>query len=239
MTDSLAPFPYDWSTALCIAAHPDDLEYGTAAAVAAWSRAGKSVSYALVTSGEAGIDSLDPAECGPLREAEERAGGIEVGVTEIEFLGHPDGAVEYGLPLRRDLARVIRRHRPDLVITGNPDLRPAWGGIDQADHRAAGLAGLDATRDAGNRWVFRELLDEGLEPWQVRYVAFTAPTRPTHAVDVTDSLEQGIASLRAHERYLAGLGDAFPDPGDLLRGFAKTTGERFGGRPAVAFELLG
>src|SRR6187397_2512718 len=117
MPDDLETFPRGWSSALCIAAHPDDLEYGTASAVAAWTAAGKTVTYLLVTSGEAGIDSLDPAECGPIREAEERAGAAEVGVTEVEFLHYPDGVVEYGLPLRRDIAAVIRRRRPELVVT--------------------------------------------------------------------------------------------------------------------------
>ncbi len=232
------PFPDDWQTALCIAAHPDDLEYGTAGAVAGWTRAGKTVTYALVTSGEAGIDGLDPAECGPLREAEERAGAAAVGVESVEFLGHPDGIVEYGLPLRRDIARVVRRHRPDLVVASNPDARPAWGGIDYADHRAANLAAVDGVRDAGNRWVFRELLDEGLEPWKVRYVALGASSRATHAVDVTDTIEASVASLASHRRYLEGLGDDVVDPDAMLRSFAQMTGQRFGGRLAVAYELL-
>ncbi len=236
--DDLPPFPDDWQTALCIAAHPDDLEYGTAGAVAAWTRAGKTVTYLLVTSGEAGIDGLDPAECGPLREAEERAGAAEVGVSEVEFLGYPDGVVEYGLPLRRDIARAIRRRRPDLVVASNPDARPAWGGIDYADHRAANLAAVDGVRDAGNRWVFRDLLDEGLEPWKVRYLALGVSGRPTHAVDVTDTLDAGIASLCAHRRYLDGLGADAPDPAAMLRGFAQMMGQRFGGRPAVTYEIL-
>ena len=239
MTESLQPFPDDWSRALCIAAHPDDLEYGTASAVAVWTGAGRSVSYVLVTSGEAGIDSLDPAECGPLREAEERAGAAEVGVGDVEFLGHQDGVVEYGLALRRDLARVIRRQRPDLVVTSSPDMRPVWGGVDYADHRAVGLASVDAARDAGNRWVFRDMSAEGFEPWKVRYTAMANSAKPTHAVDVTDTIERGVASLRAHRRYLDGLGDTAPDPDAMLRGFARMTGERFGGRLAVSFEVLG
>lgn len=238
VTDTLEPFPDDWQTALCIAAHPDDLEYGTASAVAAWTRAGKTVTYLLVTSGEAGIDGLDPAECGPLREAEERAGAAEVGVESVEFLGYPDGVVEYGLPLRRDIARVIRRRRPDLVVASNPDPRPAWGGIDYADHRVVGLAAVDGVRDAGNRWVFRELVDEGLPPWKARYTALAASPRAAHAVDVTDTLEAGIASLNAHRRYLEGLGDDAPDVAQMLRGFAEMSAPRFGGRPAVAYELL-
>jgi len=235
MADDLKPFPDDWSSALCIAAHPDDLEYGTASAVAAWTAAGKTVSYLLVTSGEAGIDSLDPAECGPIREAEERAGAAEVGVDDVEFLHHPDGVVEYGLPLRRDIAAVIRRRRPELVVTSSPDPRPVWGGLDYADHRAVGLAGVDATRDAGNRWVFR---DFGT-PWTARYTAMANSVRPTHSVDVTDTIERGIASLNAHRRYLEGLGDSEPDPHEMLLGFARMSGERFGGRLAVNYELLG
>jgi LmbE family N-acetylglucosaminyl deacetylase len=233
--DDLKPFPDDWTSALCIAAHPDDLEYGTASAVAAWTAAGKQVAYLLVTSGEAGIDSLDPAECGPIREAEERAGAAEVGVDDVEFLHHPDGVVEYGLPLRGDIAAVIRRRRPDLVLTSSPDPRTIWGGLDYADHRAVGLAGVDAARDAGNRWVFRELS----APWKVRYTAIANSVRPTHAVDVTDTIERGIASLRAHRKYLEGLGESAPDPHELLLGFARMTGEQFGGRLAVGYELLG
>lgn len=234
----LEPFPDDWQTALCIAAHPDDLEYGTAGAVAAWTRAGKTVTYLLVTSGEAGIDGLDPAECGPVREAEERAGAAEVGVSVVEFLGYQDGVVEYGLPLRRDIARVIRRRRPDVVVAGNPDPRPAWGGIDYADHRAVNLAAVDGMRDAGNRWVFRELLDEGLEPWKVRYAALSTSPRASHAVDVTDTIEAAVASLNAHHRYLTGLGEPAPDVDGMLRGFAQFNAPRFGGRPAVTYEIL-
>lgn len=232
------PFPDDWHTALCIAAHPDDLEYGTAGAVAAWTRAGKTVTYLLVTSGEAGIDGLEPAACGPLREAEERAGAAEVGVDVVEFLGYPDGVVEYGLPLRRDIAREIRRRRPDLVVVSNPDPRPAWGGIDYADHRAVNLAAVDGTRDAGNRWVFRELLAEGLEPWKVRYVALGMSPRASHGVDVTDTIDASVASLNAHRRYLEGLGDQAPDVDGMLRGFASMNAPRFGGRLVVAYEIL-
>jgi LmbE family N-acetylglucosaminyl deacetylase len=108
-----APMPEDWQRALAVVAHPDDLEYGGAAAVARWTADGRTVTYLLATRGEAGIDSLPPAECGPLREAEQRAAAAAVGVEVVEFL------VEYGVPLRRDLAAAIRRHRPELVVTTN------------------------------------------------------------------------------------------------------------------------
>ena len=208
------PFPDDWQRALAVVAHPDDLEYGAASAVAGWTAAGKDVRYALVTSGEAGIDGLSPDEAGPLREAEERAGAHEVGVQVVEFLGHADGMIEYGLALRHDIARAIRRHQPDVIITGNP--HPSWpgGGLNMADHRFVGQAVLDAARDAANRWVFRDLLDEGLEPWPgARRIALFASPYAGHAVDVTSTIDRGVASLRARTRpYLAGLGDGSTDP---------------------------
>ena len=108
-----------------IVAHPDDIEWGIAGAVAAWTAAGKEVSYVLVTAGEAGIDSLPPAEARVAREAEERASGAIVGVSEIEFLGHPDGRVVEDLDLRRDIAAAIRRHRPDVVVAQHFGER--WG----------------------------------------------------------------------------------------------------------------
>lgn len=107
----------DWDRALCIVAHPDDMEFGSAAAVARWTQQGKDISYCLVTSGEAGIDGMHPDESGPLREAEQRESCRIVGVTEIDFLRQPDGILEYGLELRGMLAEVIRRRRPEIVIT--------------------------------------------------------------------------------------------------------------------------
>jgi LmbE family N-acetylglucosaminyl deacetylase len=233
----LEPFPEDWQRALAVVAHPDDMEYGAASAVARWTSQGKEVTYLLATRGEAGIDGRPPEEVGPLREAEEVAGAAEVGVSLVEFLDHRDGVVEHGLPLRRDIARAIRRHRPDLLVTMVHDERAPWGGFNMADHRVVGLAAIDAARDAANRWVFPELLDEGHEPWTVRRLAIYASPHAGHAVDVTDSLDRGIASLRCHAAYLAGLSTP-TDPDTFLRGSATAAGERFGGRPAVLFEVL-
>ena len=109
--------PGDWQRALVVAAHPDDIEYGLAAAVAVWTAAGKEVHYLLATRGEAGIAGMPPAEAGPLREAEERASAAVVGVSEVEFLDQRDGVLVAGPELRRDLAGGIRRHRPELVVT--------------------------------------------------------------------------------------------------------------------------
>src|SRR3954454_7854170 len=117
----------DWERALCVAAHPDDLEYGAASAVARWTSQGKRVVYLLATRGEAGIDGMHPDEAGPLGEEEERRGGREGGVDVVHVLDDGDGAVEYGLPLPRDIARAIRRYRPDVVLGGAFTVRMVGG----------------------------------------------------------------------------------------------------------------
>jgi len=224
---------------LAIVAHPDDLEYGAAAAVACWTAAGHEVIYVLASSGEAGIDGLDPATAGPLREAEQVAGAAVVGVTIVEFLGYPDGVIEHDLALRRDLSAAIRRHRPDTLLLFNH--RDTWGPgrLNSPDHRNLGRAALDAVGDAGNRWIFMDLLDEGLEPHHVKRALVTASPESTHAIDVTDFVDAAIASLREHKAYLDGLGDhPMADP-EFLRAFAEMTGQEFrGGGAALAFELF-
>src|SRR5580700_10225646 len=105
----MQPVPEDWERAVAVVAHPDDLEYGASSAIARWTAQGKEVSYVLVTSGEAGIDGLEPDTCRTLREAEQRTSAAVVGVNHVEFLGHLDGAIEYGLALRRDIAGALRR----------------------------------------------------------------------------------------------------------------------------------
>ncbi|GAA5071216.1 PIG-L family deacetylase [Thermocatellispora tengchongensis] len=236
--EQLETLPEDWTRALAIAAHPDDLEYGAAGAIARWTDAGKDVRYLLVTRGEAGIDGIPPHECGPLREAEQRAGAAEVGVSVVEFLDHRDGVIEYGLPLRRDLAAAIRRHRPEMIITGNH--RDTWGGggWNSPDHRNVGRAVLDAVGDAGNRWIFPDL--EPAEPWQgVKYVAVAGSPEPTHAVDISATLDRAVASLEAHRAYLDGLGDhPMAAAREFLEWLADLTAPRYGDRRAAAFELF-
>ncbi|MEH0548663.1 PIG-L family deacetylase [Streptomyces sp. B21-105] len=238
----LQPMPEDWRRALAVVAHPDDLEYGCSAAIAAWTDAGREVAYVLATRGEAGIDTLAPAECGPLREREQRASAAVVGVSTVEFLDHRDGVVEYGTALRRDIAAAIRRHRPELVITLNH--RDTWGGVawNTPDHVAVGRATLDAAGDAGNRWIFPELVEQGLQPWDgVRWVAVAGSATPTHAVGASAGLERAVGSLLEHGAYIEALTDEEPEKyaRGFLTGVANSVGERFGGRPAVAFELFG
>jgi len=228
----------DWEKALAVVAHPDDLEYGAASAIARWTSQGKEISYLLVTRGEAGIDSMSPEEAGPLREAEERKGAGLVGVRDVEFLNYQDGVIEYGLSLRRDITRAIRKVCPDILITLNYHL--TWNGtvLNMADHRWVGLAVLDAARDAGNRWIFPELLEEGLKPWnRISMVCVNGSPRPTHAVDVTPFLDRGIASLKQHRVYIENLNADF-NPETFLRHNAAETGKRHGCQFAVSFEVV-
>ena len=238
--DRLEPLSEDWQTVLAVVAHPDDLEFGSAAAVARWTDQGKRVAYALVTSGEAGIDGMAPELARNVREAEQRASASIVGVDTVEFLGFPDGILEYGVPLRREIARAIRVHRPDVVLTNN--FRDTWDGavlLNQADHIATGRAVLDAVRDAGNRWVFAEQLDDGLDRWGgVKQVWAAGSPLARHGTDVTATFDRGLASLRAHEAYIAGLGPGAFDPEEFLEGIGRAVGGRVGARFGAAFEVF-
>jgi LmbE family N-acetylglucosaminyl deacetylase len=205
------PIPDDWTSALVIAAHPDDIEYGLAAAVSAWTTAGKDVHYLLATRGEAGMAGVPPEKAGPLREEEERRSAAVVGVTEVEFLDEHDGTLVAGPDLRRAIAGAIRRHRPELVVTGW--FGPTWsppgvspGYVNSADHRALGQSVLDAVADAGNEWIFPDLTEER---WPgVKYIAVSEMLDPPHEVDVSDHVEKAVASLCEHRRYLELISDA-------------------------------
>jgi LmbE family N-acetylglucosaminyl deacetylase len=226
----MEPMPEEWNRAVAVVAHPDDLEYGAAAAVARWTSQGKHVAYLLATRGEAGIQAMAPDQVGPLRVEEERRSAAVVGVHDVHFLDHADGLVEYGLPLRRDLAAVLRAERPDVVITMNFDL--TWGDtgmVNHSDHRAVGLAVLDAVRDAANPWVFT---DAGPAWGGTSEIYVAAVADPTHFVDVTATIGTGVDSLREHKAYIDGLGRDF-DPDEFLRNAAGYIGMAAGVEYAV------
>jgi LmbE family N-acetylglucosaminyl deacetylase len=232
----LEPLPEDWQRGLAVVAHPDDMEYGAAAAVARWTAHGKSIGYVLVSDGEAGIASVAPEQAGPIRRQEQIDSCRVVGVTDVEFLGHADGSIVEGLALRADLARALRRYRPEVVLSIN--FRDSWGGPswNHADHRAVGRALLDAVRDAANPWIFA---DRG-DAWDgVRFVAFNASPQPTHAVDISETFDAGVRSLECHRVYLANLEDDMASPADFLRVGAVAAGARLGVELATTFELIG
>ncbi|HEY3558069.1 MAG TPA: PIG-L deacetylase family protein [Kribbella sp.] len=234
--EKLEPVAEDWQKALAVVAHPDDLEFGAAAAIARWTGQGKQVVYCLLTSGEAGIDGVDPAECGPLREAEQIESSRIVGVSAVEFLGQPDGTIEYGVPLRRVIAAAIRRHQPEIVITNN--FRDTWDGdvlLNQADHINTGRATLDAVRDAANRWIFPDAGDQ----WKgVRQVWAAGSPNGRHAVDTTDTFEVGVRSLKAHKAYIDGLNWPDFDPEEFLEGTSRPAGTLLGTKYAARFEVF-
>jgi LmbE family N-acetylglucosaminyl deacetylase len=234
-SDLVPPFrDDDFDRVLCVMAHPDDVEYAISSAVAAWTARGVHVAYLFLTRGEAGIDSSPPERTAQLRMCEQIAASDAVGVTQVDFLDYPDGMLEYSLRLRRDIARIIRHYKPQAVVVGSWGLELV-GRLNQADHRVAGLVGLDAARDAGNRWVFPELLNEGLQPHSVRWLLVSGDPRPTHGVDVTgEPLERGIMSLEAHAQYLAAIPN-HPTPRLLISSITALQGQAMGVPNAVLF----
>jgi LmbE family N-acetylglucosaminyl deacetylase len=188
---------------LVTAAHPDDVDFGSAGTVAGWTDAGIEVVYCIVTDGDAGghDESMPRAEIAPLRRKEQLAAAACVGVHDVRFLGYPDGRVEPTLALRRDLARVIRQVRPDRLVCPTPERNYARMPPSHPDHRAVGSAALDAVYpDARNPFAFPELRsDEGLAAWTVREVWMQGGLAPNQYVDVTETFGRKVAALRAHE----------------------------------------
>lgn len=223
--------------ALCVVAHPDDVEYGLSAVVNHWVKAGAEVAYLLLTAGEAGMQR-PPEEVGPLRAEEQRAACEVVGVEDLEILDHPDGTLVYSLELRRDVARKIRQFRPDTLVTNHWGIDVSWG-LNHADHRVTGLVTADAMRDADNRWLFTELLDEGLEPWHVSKLLVYGSSAPTHAVLLDeDDVRAGVRSLEAHVEYLKDLPD-HPAPADFIPPMLEDQGKAAGSDFAMVFQVFG
>lgn len=187
--------------ALVVVAHPDDVDFGAAGTVATLAKDGVEAAYCIVTDGAAGgfDPSISRAEIAGIREREQRDAAAEIGVTDVRFLGYPDGSLTPTLDVRRAISRVIRDVRPDLVITQSPQRR--WDSVyaSHPDHRACGEATLDAVYpDSRNPFAFPELLDEGLEPWVVPEVWVMAGPDPDQFVDITDVFERKIAALLRH-----------------------------------------
>ncbi len=215
-------------TVLCIAAHPDDNEFGVAGTVAKWAREGRAVVFCLVTSGSAGTNEHTPHNDGlvPIREKECWDAAKILGVSDIVFLRYQDGVVEPTLGLRRDLTRVIRKVKPDIVISGDPTVR--WYGhgyLNHPDHRAVGSASLDAIfPSAETRYIFPELLAEGLEPHKVREVFINFGNPPDTWIDIGETIELKCAALKAHVSQIG--------PGEwidkMMREWAEREGEGTG-----------
>ncbi|MER5422424.1 PIG-L deacetylase family protein [Streptosporangium roseum] len=187
---------------LVVAAHPDDVDFAAAGSIAQFTDRGVEVTYCVVTDGDAGgFDrELDNGGMAELRRTEQTNAAKIVGVTDLRFLGYHDGTVVQSLDLRRDITRVIRQVRPDLVITHTPERNYGFIAPSHPDHRAVGGSALDAVYpDARNPYTFPSLLlEEGLEAWTVREVWLNGGQTPDHHVDITGTFERKLSALRAH-----------------------------------------
>jgi LmbE family N-acetylglucosaminyl deacetylase len=197
----------DVQRVLCVFAHPDDVDFGSAGTIARWVDEGMEVTYLVVTRGDAGgFDDTPRDQMPAIREAEQRAAAAAVGVKQVEFLdGYADGTLTPTVALRKDITAAIRRYRPDRVLTSSPLRR--WerlAGPSHPDHLAVGEAATCAIYpDARNPFAFPDLLAAGLEPWVVREVWYQGGPSPDHAVDITDTLSRKLAALRAHATQTA------------------------------------
>lgn len=193
-------------TALVVAAHPDDVDFGAGGTVAVWADAGWSVHYCLVTDGEAGgtDQDLPRAEMAQVRRREQTEAAGVLGVEGLTFLGYPDGRVTSSLELRRDIARVIRMVRPRRVLCPSPDRLLDHIYASHPDHLATGDAALSAVYpDARNPFAHPELLAEGLAPHVVPETWLMAAPGADTVVDVTDVVDRKFAALGRHASQLA------------------------------------
>jgi LmbE family N-acetylglucosaminyl deacetylase len=225
---------------LVVTAHPDDVDFGAAGSVAVWTDAGLEVAYCIVTDGDAGGSDLTmPREAmAKLRREEQSAAAKEVGVSDVTFLGFPDGRLTPDLELRRAITAVIRSFRPNRVVTQSPERNWARIYASHPDHLAAGEAATCAVYpDARNPFAFPELLADGLEPHVVPELWVMATERADRVVDATATYDRKLAALRSH-RSQVGDGEHLDE---LLRGWMGGTALAAGlpeGRLAEAFHVV-
>src|SRR5580658_7379735 len=208
---------------LVVTAHPDDVDFGVAGSVASWVKSGIDVKYCIVTDGDAGGSdrTISRPEMAVIRRDEQRAAAAEVGVTDVTFLGYPDGRLVPSIELRRDISRQVRVHRPERLVCQSPERMWERIGASHPDHLAAGEAAVCAAYpDARNPFAHPELLEEGLEPFAVSELWMMAAPGANRAVDVTDTFDRKIAALLCH-RSQVGDGEGLED---RLRGWLSAGG---------------
>ena len=225
---------------ISIHAHPDDQEFTVAGTLAKWARAGSKVLSVVITDGEAG--SNDPSKDGSFRvelarirrEEQLRAASI-LGIQETVFLHYPDGELEASLPLRKDLTRLIRKFRPEVVVCGDPTVR-FYGNsyMNHPDHRAAADVACDAAfPSAGSRLIFPDLLDEGLLPHNPQRVFLHGSDRPDVWIDIRETVALKIEALRQHRSQ---IGEE--DVDKRIREWAAEDGKEHGLAFAEAFRVM-
>ncbi len=227
-------------SAMSIQAHPDDQEFSVAGTLAHWAKAGCEIVSVVITSGDSG--SNDPARgadykatLASLREAEQTAANAVIGVHETVFLRYPDGELEPTLQLRRDLTRLIRRCKPDVVVTGDPQAF-FYGSeyVNHPDHRAAARAACEAVfPSAGTRLIFTDLLDEGFEPHNIKRLYIHGAEKSDTWVNISKTMDIKIEALRKH---VSQLGDW--DVDKEMRAWAKETGKKKKMKYAEAYKVM-
>lgn len=231
-----AKVPY---RALVVAAHPDDIEFSCAGTLATWIDAGAEVTYCIVTDGSTGTQDreLMGEKLAVLRKVESERAAVFIGAREIVWLGYRDGYVEYTLDLRRDIARVFRKHRPHryVVLDPTPTIEDRF--INHPDHRAVGQASLDVAMTAGTTpGIFPELLAQGLEPWRgLREVWIAGPGMHPRAVDISATIDRKIEALLCHESQ---VGNDARSVADWLRTRTAEVGREFGFAHAETFRVI-
>ena len=226
---------------LVVTAHPDDADFGAAGTVAGWTAAGVEVAYCIATFGDAGGFDDTPRDRMPaLREAEQRAAAAAVGVTDLTFLGYPDGRLYVTHELRRDIARQIRRIRPQVVLTSTPERNYQRIAPSHPDHLAVGEAALCAVYpDARNPFAHPELLaEEGLDAWTVPEVWLMGGQRADRWVDITHVFDRKLAALRAHASQTGHMGDGLETMLRDWNGANAVAGRLPAGRLAEAYQVV-
>ncbi len=225
---------------LVVTAHPDDVDFGAAGSIATWTERGCAVTYCIVTDGAAGSadPDIDVHSLARVRQEEQRKAAAEVGVTDLHFLGYPDGSLQVSSGLRRDIARVIRIVKPERVVCSSPERM--WDRVraSHPDHLAAGEATLQAVYpDARNPFAYPDLLAAGLEPHIVEEVWLMASPRSSQAVDITTTIERKISALLCHRSQIAD-GDRLAE---MVRSWSVATAAGLGlpeGRLAESFQVV-
>ena len=223
---------------MVIVAHPDDADFGPAATAARWIDAGSTGWLVCCTSGDAGAEDpeTDPLDLAALREAEQRSAAEVVGYAGISFLHQPDGALVDDIALREQLVREIRTVRPDAVLAVDPEvLFYRGGGVNHTDHRAAGMAAVNAVYPAArNPMAFPSLARSGLAAHVVRRLYLFWTERPDAWVDVTATLDRKVAALRAHASQIHE-----PDRlAERIHRWAAEEGEAIEAAAAEAFRVI-
>jgi len=226
--------------AMSIHAHPDDQEFTVAGTLAKWARAGCEIVSVILTSGDAGSNDPQHGEeykptLAKLREREQKAADKVIGINETVFLGYPDGELEPTLALRKELTRLIRQHKPEAVVIGDPQgVFYGNGYINHPDHRAAAQSALYAVfPSAETRLIFTDLLTAGYEPHKVKRIYVHGAEKPDTWVDITATLNVKLKALKKHKSQLGGW-----DPGKMMREWAAEEGKEKGLKYAEAFKVM-